>query len=334
MNFSYQDLVSGPLPTSIKSVAFRLPLTPFFNDPGRLADQRTRGFHGDDFFLQNKSTREFKEDGTLQDDPICGFEGFRKSVSVDFDEDPPGGTAWNGTLTRAYVFDQDNNSVQAQTEETGRHTIGLTHTRTITKSNQNDLFIDPGPPPEPDKHVEITLSEPVNKAWLLGELERWMAEPEEFRDATGTGLGTYSYIGQGATRSESDGFLAIVGGGDVVALGPTFYGEPYGMVGDEAETWNGNFSAWVKKVAARMRPRSIGNSRRTNTTTSRWTWGKASVAKATRRSSFPNRWETCGWTNTEYSRRTRRWTMLRWKRREAMISTTFWDTSAREGRMS
>lgn len=254
MNFSHQDLLSGPLPTSIKSVSFRLPLTPFFNDPGRLADQRTRGFHGDDFFLQNKSTREFKENGTLQDDPICGFEGFRKSVSVDFDEDPPSGTAWSGTLTRAYVFDQDNNRVQAQTQETGKHTIGLTHTRTVTQSNQNDLFIDPGPPPEPDNHVEITLSEPVNKAWLLGELQRWMAEPDEFRDATGTGLGTYSYIGQGATRSESDGFLAIVGGGDVVALGPTFYGTPYGMIGDEAETWNGKFSVWVKKVRRKNAP--------------------------------------------------------------------------------
>ena len=254
MNFSYPDLLSGPLPKSIKSVAFRLPLTPFFIAPGRLARQRTRGFHGDDFMLQNKSTRELNKDGTVRDNPICGFAGFRQSVSVDFSQGALSGSGWNGTITRSYLFDRDNNSVQVQTERTGRHTSGLTHTRSVTRSYQNDVLYDPVSQTKLDRRIEITLSQPVQRDWLRREWQRWMAEPEAFRDATGTGLGTYSYTGQGATCSESDGFLAIVGGGEVVALGPIFGGTPYGMVGDEAATWNGRFSAWVQKVRRQNAP--------------------------------------------------------------------------------
>jgi hypothetical protein len=244
MNLTYNDLMP-PKPTApIKQVWFRLPLTPFFIDPSGSGNPRTRGFHGDDFFLQYKNTREFKEDGTLEDEPICGFAAYRKSTSVDFEEEE----YWSGTLTRSYVFDQDTNQVRVETVEQGNHTIGLTHTRTATTAKQGDPFEDP------PTHIEITLSEAVDKAWLAGELQRWMDEPDDFREATGGGLGTYSYIGQGATRSESDGYLGIVGGGDVVAFGPWFYGEPFGMVGDEGEKWNGRFSTWINRVRRKNAP--------------------------------------------------------------------------------
>jgi hypothetical protein len=244
MNFSANDLMP-PIPAvPIKQVWFRLPLTPFFIAPAGSANSRTRGFHGDDFYLQFKNTREFKEDGTLEDEPICGFAAYRKSTSVDLSEEDD----WSGTLTRSYVFDQDANQVRVETVEDGNHTIGLTHTRTATTAKQKDAFEDP------PAHIEITLSEAVDKAWLAGELQRWMSEPDDFRDATGNGLGTYSYIGQGATRSESDGYLGIIGGGDVVALGPWFSGEPYGMVGDEGDKWNGQFSTWINRVRRKNAP--------------------------------------------------------------------------------
>jgi len=81
-----------------------------------------------------------------------------------------------------------------------------------------------------------------------------MAESDDFRDITGSGLGTYSYIGPGATRSEGDGYLGIIGGGDVVAFGPWFTGTPSGMVGNEGETWNGQFSSWVNRVRRKNAP--------------------------------------------------------------------------------
>lgn len=252
MNFTSYDLLPPRYATPIKSVRFHLPLRPFFMDPARSANERTRGFHGDDFYLQFKNTREFKEDDTFEDEPICGFAAYRTITSVDFavDEDgQPPQDPWTGTRIRSYVFDQEDNQVRIETLEDGRPTIGLTHTRTATTAYQGDRFED-----DPVNHILITLSEPVDKAWLAGELQRWMDEPDDFRDATGGGLGTYSYIGQGATRSESDGYLGIIGGGDVVAFGPWFSGQPYGMVGDEGELWNGNFSTWVNRVRRKNSP--------------------------------------------------------------------------------
>lgn len=244
MNFTSNDLIL-PIPAvPIKQVLFRLPLTPFFINPAGSANSRTRSFHGDDFYLQFKTTREFKKNGTLEDDPICGFAAYRKSTSVDLSEEDD----WSGTLTRSYVFDQNANQVRVETVQDGNHTIGLTHTRTANTAKQNDAFEDP------PTHIEITLSEIVDKAWLVGELQRWRDESDEFRDATGGGLATYSYIGQGATRSEGDGYLGIIGGGDVVALGPWFTGTPWGMVGDEGEKWNGQFSSWVSRVRRKNAP--------------------------------------------------------------------------------
>jgi hypothetical protein len=244
MNLSSNDLMPPRPSVPIKQVWFHLPLTPFFIDPATSSHVRTRGFHGDDFYLQNKSTRLFKKDGTLEDDPICGFAAYRKSTSLDLHEDE----FWSGTLTRSYVFDLDAKQVRAETVQEGNHTIGLTHSRTVNTGKQGNALENP------PTHIEITLSDSADKAWLAGEWQRWMDQAVDFRDATGSGLGTYSYIGQGATQSESDGYLGIVGGGDVVALGPWFEGEPFGMVGDEGEKWNGQFSTWVHQVRRKNAP--------------------------------------------------------------------------------
>lgn len=246
MNFTFSDLMPAAPSVRIRAAIFRLPLTPFFNDPAQAANQRTRGFYGDDFYLQYKSSREFLENGSLVDDPICGFDAFRTFSSVDLDE--TASNPWNGTSTRAYVFDHATNQVRLETVSTGRPTIGITHTRTASTAKQGDVF------QSPPAHIEITLADAVDKAWLTGEFQRWMAESEDFRDATGSGLRTYSYIGAGATRSESDGYLGIVGGGDVVAFGPWFSGQPLGMIGDEGEKWNGKFSTWVNLVRRKNAP--------------------------------------------------------------------------------
>ncbi len=243
MNFSSTDLLPELPRSTEKSAVFRLPLTPFFIDAATRANQRTRGFHGDDFFLQNKRTRHFDDEGELTDEPICGFAAYRQSDSEDRDD----GT-WTGSLVRSYVFDTEENEVRVETEETGTHAIGTTHSRTATVSQQGFAFNDP-----PD-HTTITLSAEVEKGWLAGQLDAWRSEDEEFRDATGNGLGMYSFIGQGATRTESDGYLASVGGGDAVALPHVFAGTPIGMTGDEGELWNGNFHAWVRKVTRMNEP--------------------------------------------------------------------------------
>lgn len=246
MNLTFNDLMPGQPATTIRSVSFRLPLTPFFVDEATTGNMRTRSFRGNDFIPQYKNTRRFRENGTLEDEPICGFAAYRKSVSVDFDRNRT--FPWNGTITRSYVFDRSTNQVRVATVEQGTHAIGLTHTRTANTAKQGDAFQNP------PTHVEITLSEPVNKTWLLNEWQRWLGEPEHFRTATGSGLGTYSYIGHGATRSESDGWFGIVGGGDAAAHGPWFSGTPSGMTGDEGGKWNGRFSTWVKRVRRRNAP--------------------------------------------------------------------------------
>lgn len=246
MNFTPNDLMPPKPALTIKQVLFHLPLTPFFINPASSANTRTRGFHGDDFYCQFKSSGPFV---TYDDAEIfCGFAAYRTFTSVDLDESPPGGLPWSGSITRSYHFDNDANRVSVQAQETGRPTIGNIWPDSPTTATQGKTDNDP-----PD-HIKITLSEPVDKDWLAGELQRWMAEPDDFRNATGSGLGTYSYIGQGATRSESDGYLGIVGGGDVVAFGPWFSGQPIGMVGDEGEKWNGNFSTWVKRVRRKNAP--------------------------------------------------------------------------------
>lgn len=246
MNFSSSELVPWMPSSSLKRVIFRLPLTPFFIDPANSAKQRTRGFRGDDFFLQYKGTRKVDEAGAITDEPICGTAAFRKFTSVDLDTHAS--PKRNGSHTRSYHFDTDTNTVSVRTVEEGTPTIGQTHTRTATTAKQKDAFNDP-----PD-HTEITLSDSVNLGWLSSQLDRWEAESEEFRNRTGVGIATYSFSGQGATQSESDGFLAIIGGGEVVALGGTFSGTPIGMVGDEGEQWNGSFSTWVNRVVRKNAP--------------------------------------------------------------------------------
>lgn len=244
MNFTSNDLMPHPLAVPIKRVSFRLPLRPFFMDPAGSANERTRGFHGDDFYLQFKSNGPFvsQEDTEI----FCGTAAYRTFTSVDLDEETT--YPWNGSRTRSYQFDTDANTVTVQTDEVGRPTIGNMWPTSPTAATQGATDNDP-----PD-HTEITLSVAVDKAWLAGELQRWMDESDDFRDMTGSGLGTYSYIGQGATRSESDGYLGIIGGGDVIAFGPWFSGEPFGMVGDEGEQWNGNFSSWVNRVRRKNAP--------------------------------------------------------------------------------
>lgn len=238
MNFSLIDLVPGSVrEAGVSEVQawFSLPLTPFFMHPGTGADLRTRGFHGNDFYLQNKSTRWFDENGVLTDDPICGFAAYRRFESQDFDEEAV--VNFTGSIVRSYVFEDDE--VRIHNEETGNPTIGLTHSRTATKSYQGDRFN------EPPNHTEIELSDAVDKGWLAGQLQAWMAKPDSFRDATGSGLGTYAYVGHGATRTDSDGWLATVGGGHAIVRPGEFWGTPWGMTGDEGELWNGKFSADV-----------------------------------------------------------------------------------------
>jgi len=246
MNFSTTDLLPKMPRISMRTAIFNIPLTPFFNDPAMTANVRSRGFHGSPFFRQNKNTRAFDENSVLTDEPICGFDAYRQSSSVDYNENNT--NPWTGTLIRSYVFNTDNNTLTVATEEIGKHTIGLTHTRTATHSYQGNRFNDP------PTHTEITLSEPLTKDWLQGELTRWLGMPDEFIQATGSGLGTYSYIGQGATSSESDGSLAIVGGGRCRAQGPWFSGTPFGMVGNQGDLWNGNFSTWVRRVVRKNAP--------------------------------------------------------------------------------
>ncbi|RYG70168.1 hypothetical protein EON80_08460 [bacterium] len=246
MDFNYNDLMPWAAGISIGHAAYRLPLTPFFMNPAGSAKLRTLGFHGDDFHLQYKNTLKFGEDGTMTDKPICGTAAFRTFTSVDLDTNAS--VKWNGSRTSSYHFDTDAKTIVIRTVQEGRPAIGLTHSRTASTAKQGDAFN------EPPTHVEVTLSEPVDKAWLLAELQRWGAESEKFRDATGSGLGTYSFGGHGATKSESDGYLGMVGGGDVVALGFTFAGAPSGMSGDEGEFWNGNFATWIERVVRKNAP--------------------------------------------------------------------------------
>ncbi len=56
MNLTYNDLMPPKPAVPIKQVWFRLPLTPFFIDPSGSANPRTRGFHGDDFYLQSRAS--------------------------------------------------------------------------------------------------------------------------------------------------------------------------------------------------------------------------------------------------------------------------------------
>ncbi len=253
MNFTYNDLMPEawkwrPGPQAV----FAVPLTPFFMPATGANIRRTsRGFRGDSFLSQFKSTRAFDENGVLTDEPLAGTSAYRVFSSVDLDEDET--NPWTGSMTYSYVFDTDNDEVRVDVAVVGRPTIGLTHTRTVNTAKQGDAFNDP-----PD-HIEITLSEAVDKAWLAGEFNRWMSQPEAFRIATGGGLGTFAYSGHGATRSESDGYFAVVGGGEVVARGPVFSGTFTGMVGDAGDFWNGNFSTWLSKVRRMNAPIIYGN---------------------------------------------------------------------------
>jgi hypothetical protein len=245
MNFTSNDLMPSQSLVPIKRAWFSLPLTPFFIPAANSANARTRGFRGNDFYLQFKSNGPFVAADDVE--VFCGFAAYRTFSSLDLDDDPPGSGS-SGSRTRSYLFNTGAKTVTVQTIEVGNPTIGYMWPTSPTTATQGATDNDP-----PD-HTNITLSGAVDKAWLAGELQRWMAEPDDFRDATGNGLGTYSYIGQGATRSESDGYLGIIGGGDVVAFGPWFTGTPWGMVGDEAEKWNGQFSSWVNSVRRKNAP--------------------------------------------------------------------------------
>ncbi|MCP5535378.1 MAG: hypothetical protein H7A51_03990 [Akkermansiaceae bacterium] len=244
MTFYSTDLVPGSYRILLKQAIFRIPLTPFFSRAASSADLRTRGFHGDYFYQQFKSSGPFvdPEDKEI----FCGTDAYRVFTSVDLDSEA--NDPWNGSRTRDYVFDTTNNQVKVETIEVGRPTIGNIWPNSPTTATQGSTDHEP-----PD-HVEITLSEPIEKAWLEGKLGEWLSQSEDFREATGGGMGMYSYIGQGATKSESDGYLATVGGGHVLALPTTFGGTPYGMTGDEGEYWNGNFSAWMQKVWRKNEP--------------------------------------------------------------------------------
>lgn len=244
MDFTYSDLVPDQSSIPVVQAFFSLPLTPFFNQEGRNADQRTRGFHGKDFTLQFKDNGPFVP---LEDREVfCGTDAFRVFSSEDLDQNEP--YPRTGSKTRDYVFDAAANEVRVETVTLGNPAIGNIWPNSPTTATQGILGNDP-----PD-HIEITLTEPVDKDWLSGKLSDWMSQSDEFRDATGSGLGTYSYVGQGATRSESDGYLATVGGGDVVARAFVFSGTPFGMVGDEGDHWNGNFSAWIRQVRRKNEP--------------------------------------------------------------------------------
>jgi hypothetical protein len=245
MNFTSNDLMPSQSLVPIKRAWFSLPLTPFFIPAANSANARTRGFRGNDFYLQFKSNGPFVAADDVE--VFCGFAAYRTFSSLDLDDDPPGSGS-SGSRTRSYLFNTGAKTVTVQTIEVGNPTIGYMWPTSPTTATQGATDNDP-----PD-HTNITLSGEVDNAWLAGELQRWTDESDEFRDATGGGLGTYSYIGQGATRSESDGYLGIIGGGDVVAFGPWFTGTPWGMVGDEAEKWNGQFSSWVNSVRRKNAP--------------------------------------------------------------------------------
>lgn len=245
MNFTSNDLMPSQSLVPIKRAWFSLPLTPFFIPAANSANARTRGFRGNDFYLQFKSNGPFVAADDVE--VFCGFAAYRTFSSLDLDDDPPGSGS-SGSRTRSYLFNTGAKTVTVQTIEVGNPTIGYMWPTSPTTATQGATDNDP-----PD-HTNITLSGVVDNAWLAGELQRWTDESDDFRDATGNGLGTYSYIGQGATRSESDGYLGIIGGGDVVAFGPWFTGTPWGMVGDEAEKWNGQFSSWVNSVRRKNAP--------------------------------------------------------------------------------
>lgn len=260
MNFTPQQLLPtrpGFIPE--KSVTDRIPHTPFWNPPEEHIDSvfhKTLGFHGDDFFFQNKTTIEYEQDlpdnpdegRFVSDDPICGVDAYSFSTSVDYDEGT--GDPYNGTLEKIYVFDETLNEVRLETVETGNHFgAAFSNTRTATTQIFGNQYADPS------NHVIETFSTPVDKTTLDDYLDEWRSKPEEFRDITGNGLGTYAYIGQGATKSESDGYLAEVGGGDVRALPYTFTEfSASGMTGDIAALWNGNFTAKIYTVTRKNAP--------------------------------------------------------------------------------
>lgn len=55
MNFTSNDLMPSQSLVPIKRAWFSLPLTPFFIPAANSANARTRGFRGNDFYLQFKS---------------------------------------------------------------------------------------------------------------------------------------------------------------------------------------------------------------------------------------------------------------------------------------
>jgi hypothetical protein len=244
MTFNTTDLLPKMPRIPVKQASFRLPLTPFFNDETRLGSTHTRGFRGNDFFRQYKTSGPFVSNDDAE--IFCGYAAYRKFTSTDLDDDAS--FKWTGSRTRSYHFDTDSNTASVRTDTDGNPTIGNIWPNSPTTATQGKADNDP-----PD-HIEITLSEEVDKDWLNGELSRWLAMPAQFIEATGNGLGTYAFIGQGATKSESDGWLAIVGGGRCQAHGPWFSGTPFGMVGNEGEKWNGNFSTFISKVTRKNAP--------------------------------------------------------------------------------
>jgi len=249
MNFSESQL--RPPQTgfiSAKSVAYRVPHTPFWNDPATNAESKTRAFYGDDFFLQNKSTNEYEEDlpdnpgegRFVSDDPICGFAAYSISTTVDYDEESP--DPYNGVIELTYVFDETLNEVRLESTETGNHFGGgLSNTRTETTRVFGNQYADP------PTHVIETFTGAVDKTTLGDYLDEWRSKSEEFRSLTGNTVG--------ATKSESDGYLAEVGGGDLRARPYTFNSSSAsGMTGDIAALWNGNFTAEVSRVTRKNAP--------------------------------------------------------------------------------
>jgi len=249
MNFSQSQLrppQTGFL--SAKSVAYRVPHTPFWNDPATNAESKTRSFYGNDFFLQNKSTNEYEEDlpdnpgegRFVSDDPICGFAAYSISTTVDYDEESP--DPYNGVIELTYVFDETLNEVRLESTETGKHFGGgLSNTRTETTRVFGNQYADP------PTHVIETFTGVVDKTTLGDYLDEWRSKPEEFRFFTANTVG--------ATKSESDGYLAEVGGGDLRARPYTFNSSSAsGMTGDIAALWNGNFTAEVSRVTRKNAP--------------------------------------------------------------------------------
>jgi hypothetical protein len=252
MNFSESQLrppQTGFL--SAKSVAYRVPHTPFWNDASRNGGPTTRSFYGNDFFLQNKSTIEFEEDlpdnpgepRFVSDDPICGFAAYSLSTTVGYglSEDE------SGTRELVYVFDETENEVRIETIAVGGEASGGFNTRTATTSISDNQYED-----DPDEvaYATVTLSGAVNKTTLGDYLDEWRSKSEEFRSFTDE----FGRDGR-ATKSESDGYLAVVGGGDVQALPYTFNAfSASGMTGDIAALWNGNFTAEVSRVTRKNDP--------------------------------------------------------------------------------